>query len=209
MYIMKLAITSLSLVIATVCPAIASNSCPLKYIKEKDSNGMAEVYLFPISANFDWDKIDILQIYRSLSSKQKPNFTCNMTGALSGYHTFSDVSCQSGSNGRVFTPWVGQGHVIRYDKSTYMEDCSIASPCIEDPTGKRIHVNAIWYQRPFSCVDGCGRYDNRKMGRVISRNFEMIDFIWMRYAFEGYGMVIRSKQTGFMCTDNKLPGFQL
>jgi len=205
---MKLACVALSLAIVAASPAIAGNSCPVKQIKEKDSKGSAEVYLFPVSENFDWDKARVLQIYQALSSKQRPDFICNMSGALLGSLTFSDVSCQISRNGRVFIPWVGQGHMIRYDGSTYMSDCSVSWPCIEDATGKRIHANQIWYQRPFLCVDGCGRSDESRTRHIVSRNAEMIDVIWMRYAFEGHAMIIRSKQTGFVCTLNKSAGLQ-
>lgn len=206
---MKLACISLSLAIVAAGPALAGNTCPSKYIREKDSKGIAEVYLFPVSKNFDWDRVKILQIYQNLSSKQRPDFTCNMAGALSGYQTFNEVSCQVSSSGRVFIPWVGQGNMIRYDGSTYIDDCSVTWPCIEDATGKRTHVNPIWYQRPFLCVDGCSRRDESRMRHIVSRNFEIIDVIWMRYAFEGYAMVIRSKQTGFVCAYNKEPGSQV
>lgn len=197
------ALTSIPLFLAilTSLPAYAGGACDDQYISEGSPRGAVDVYLIPVPRDFDVKGVNVLQTYQTVSARTNPTFTCNMSGS-NGQGAFQSISCSVTSNGRIFSPWGGQGIEIASDGNVNSSECRVDAtfPCIEDGNGRRIRIDPEFVMRP-------GYWGGRNYKVVSNCKSGTIDIIAISKAFTGYAQLIRTKQTGFVNTYKSTPQF--
>lgn len=203
-----LAILSLFSVASISSAPVFAECYDVEYMAEMEvQGGRVEGYLIPVVKNFDPMGVDIVKTYKEIATKKPYTFSCVMSG-MNGQGAYSEVKCTVKSNGRIFSPWGGEGLVVQSDGNTEYHPCMLDASytCIEDANGTRVYINNVFVQRPYRVLfkeGGRGRYGNYKL--LTDCKSGVLDVIAIQKAFEGYALLFRTRQLGIGTTYRSAP----